>query len=88
MSRLNYERRNTIDYIFMTKSWKIRQQWEVTIDVSWLFFLINKPEKNTHVRRENKKHETIVNVEHKKKARTQILKNPSSRKDSLKSLTQ
>ena len=32
-------------------------------------FLINTPEKNTHVRRENKKHETIVNVEHKKKAK-------------------
>ena len=32
-------------------------------------FLINTPEKNTHVRRENKKHETNVNVEHKKKAK-------------------
>ena len=32
-------------------------------------FLINTPEKNTHVRRENKKHETIVYVEHKKKAK-------------------
>ena len=32
-------------------------------------FLINSPEKNTHVRRENKKHETIVNVEHKEKAK-------------------
>ena len=32
-------------------------------------FLINTPEKNTHVRRENKKHETIVFVEHKKKAK-------------------
>ena len=32
-------------------------------------FLINTPEKNTHVRRENKKHETTVNVEHKKKAK-------------------
>ena len=32
-------------------------------------FLIDTPEKNTHVRRENKKHETNVNVEHKKKAK-------------------
>ena len=32
-------------------------------------FLINTPEKNIHVRRENKKHETNVNVEHKKKAK-------------------
>ena len=32
-------------------------------------FLINMPEKNTHVRRENKKHETNVNVEHKRKAK-------------------
>ena len=31
-------------------------------------FLINTPEKNTHVRREDKKHETNVNVEHKKKS--------------------
>ena len=31
-------------------------------------FLINTPEKKTNVRRENKKHETIVYVEHKKKA--------------------
>ena len=51
-------------------------------------FLINTPEKNTHVRRENKKHETIVYVEHKKKQRTPILKCPSSRKDIKKSLTQ
>ena len=51
-------------------------------------FLINTPEKNTHVRRENKKHETNVNVEHKKKQRTPILKNPSSRKDIKISLTQ
>ena len=50
-------------------------------------FLIT-PEKNTHVRRENKKHETIVNVEHRRKQRTPILKNPSSRKDIKKSLTQ
>ena len=34
-------------------------------------FLINTPEKNTHVRR-NKKHETIVNVEHKKKAKKSL----------------
>ena len=32
-------------------------------------FLINTPEKNTHVRREDKKHETNVNVEHKRKAK-------------------
>ena len=32
-------------------------------------FLINTPEKNTHVRRENKKHETNVHVEHKKKSK-------------------
>ena len=32
-------------------------------------FLINTPEKNTHVRRANKKHETTVYVEHKKKAK-------------------
>ena len=32
-------------------------------------FLINTPEQNTHVRRENKKHETNVNVEHKKEAK-------------------
>ena len=32
-------------------------------------FLINTPEKNTHVTRENKKHETNVNVEHKEKAK-------------------
>ena len=31
--------------------------------------LINTPEKKTNVRRENKKHETIVYVEHKKKAK-------------------
>ena len=49
-------------------------------------FLINTPEKNTHVRRENKKHETNVNVEHKKQ-RTPILKNLSSRKDIMISLT-
>ena len=35
----------------------------------WLLFLINTPEKNTHVRREDKKHETNVNVEHKRKAK-------------------
>ena len=51
-------------------------------------FLINTPEKNTHVRREDKKHETNVNVEHKKKLRTSILKNPSSRKDIRRSLSQ
>ena len=32
-------------------------------------FLINTPEKNTHVRREDKKHEPNVNVEHKNKAK-------------------
>ena len=32
-------------------------------------FLINTPEKNTHARRKNKKHETIVYVEQKKKAK-------------------
>ena len=32
-------------------------------------FLINASEKNTHVRRENKKYETIVNIEHKKKVK-------------------
>ena len=32
-------------------------------------FLINTPEKRTNVRRKNKKHETIVYVEHKKKAK-------------------
>ena len=32
-------------------------------------FLINTPGKNTHARRENKKHETIRYVEHKKKAK-------------------
>ena len=31
-------------------------------------FLINAPEKNNHVRREDKKHETNVSVEHKRKA--------------------
>ena len=50
--------------------------------------LINTPEKNTHVRRENNKHETNVNVEHKNKQRTPILKNPSSRKDIKISLTE
>ena len=51
-------------------------------------FLIKTPEKNTHARRENKKHETIGYVEHKKKQRTPILKCPSSRKNIKKSLTQ
>ena len=51
-------------------------------------FLINTPEKNTHARRENTKRETNVNVEHKKKQRTPILKNPSSRNDIKISLTQ
>ena len=32
-------------------------------------FLINTPEKNTHVRREDKKLETNVNVEHQRKAK-------------------
>ena len=32
-------------------------------------FLINTPEKNTNVRRENKKHETTVYVEHEEKAK-------------------
>ena len=32
-------------------------------------FLVNTPWKNTHARRENKKHETIGNVEHEQKAK-------------------
>ena len=32
-------------------------------------FLINTPGKDTHARKEHKKHETNVNVEHKKKAK-------------------
>ena len=32
-------------------------------------FLINTPGKNTHARRENKKHETIGHVEHEQKAK-------------------
>ena len=32
-------------------------------------FLINRPGKNTHARRENKKHETIGYVEHEQKAK-------------------
>ena len=32
-------------------------------------FLINTPGKNTHTRRENKKHETIGYVEHEQKAK-------------------
>ena len=32
-------------------------------------FLINTPGKNTHARRENKKHETIGYVEHEQKAK-------------------
>ena len=44
-------------------------------------FLINTPEKNTHVRREDKKRGPIVNVEHTKKTRTSISKTPSLRKD-------
>ena len=43
-------------------------------------FLINTPEKNTHVRREDKKRGPIVNVKHTKKTRTSILKTPSLRK--------
>ena len=44
-------------------------------------FLINTSGKNTHASRENKK-------EHEQKARTPILKCPSSKKDINKSLTQ
>ena len=43
-------------------------------------FLINTPEKKTNVRRENKKHETIVYVEHEQKEKTSISKCPSSKK--------
>ena len=50
-------------------------------------FLINTPEKNTHVRRENKKHETIGYVEHEQKEKTSISKYPSSKKDTTKLLT-
>ena len=32
-------------------------------------FLVSTPWKNTHARRENKKHETIGNVEHEQKAK-------------------
>ena len=43
-------------------------------------FLINTPEKNTHVRREDKKRRLIVNMNIEKKTKTSILKTPSSRK--------
>ena len=39
-------------------------------------FLINTPEKNTHVRREDKKRGPIVNVEHKKKDKNINIENP------------
>ena len=51
-------------------------------------FLINTPGKNTHARRENKKHETIGHVEHEQTEKTSTLKCPSSKKDTKKSLTQ
>ena len=44
-------------------------------------FLINTPEKNTHVRREDKNRGPIVNVEHTKNTRTSILKTSNLRKD-------
>ena len=39
-------------------------------------FLINTPEKNTHVRREDKKRGPIVNIEHTKKDKNINIENP------------
>ena len=51
-------------------------------------FLINTPEKDTHAKKKKEKHETIGYNEHKQTERTSILKCPSSKKDTKKSLTQ
>ena len=50
-------------------------------------FLINTLGKDTHARRENKKHETIGYVEHEQEEKTSISKCPSSKKDTKKSWT-
>ena len=39
-------------------------------------FLINTPEKNTHVRREDKKRRPTVNIEHTKKDKNINIENP------------
>ena len=50
-------------------------------------FLIKTPEKNTHARRENKKHETIGYVEHKKKAKNTNIEVSELEENIKKSLT-
>ena len=55
-------------------------------------FLINTPGKNTHARRENKKHETIEDVEHEQKEKTHqeivdTIKKPPPKKE-MKFMTQ
>ena len=51
-------------------------------------FLIKTPEKNTHARRENKEHDTIGYVEHKKKAKNTNIEVSELEENIKKSLTQ